>query len=194
MGIEPIVRISLSFMDMCFSDFSMIRWTEVFSKVIGQVSIAFLPMHIELALGFSILQLTIPHVDRFGSLLLCFLVDKANSGAIIYLHRSWRLWMVKFYQGITNWDGFLTIGESGCYFNFSRRAHEDVKNLANDVHGAIDGCFVWVHRIVTEKEACTSPAASLKSRKTGSIAVCLENHITLIASHSSIWARRQVIQ
>ena len=83
-------------MQVCGSDGPVVLFGVVLAEVVGIIFFAALVVHKELALVYPIADLIEPHVHRFASFLLHFVVDDATGSAVVSLDGSWGLGMAKF--------------------------------------------------------------------------------------------------
>ncbi len=83
----------------------------LFSEVIGEITGAWGPIDVELALLDLIADPIKSHIHRFGSDLLDGVVDDSKSSGVIGLDGRGRLWMPHFDAGSAEWNGFLGVEE-----------------------------------------------------------------------------------
>ena len=77
----------------------MYDWV-MFGEIIGEVVYARGPVHMVMALVYTVLDPIKPHVDRFRFALFYFLICKTDGGGVIELKGCGWLWVVQLLEGL----------------------------------------------------------------------------------------------
>ena len=71
---------------------------EMFSKIIGQIFLAWVPFHVEVLHFALVCYPEESHLHGTGALLFHTVVGDASGSDIVEVHRGWRLGMAKFFE------------------------------------------------------------------------------------------------
>ena len=146
---------------------------------------SFIPAHIEFFSCLTISKPMVPHIPGLRSLSVNVVVCESCCGGVISLNRSWRLWVTKLFEHMSNWNGRLGIKKDSCCFRFCCRSYNMLKRLTKNQCRTICVWMIYALWVVVELEVTCYPTFCIWHHQVGSITVNQEHHVTRIISH--IW-------
>jgi hypothetical protein len=180
--LKEIRRKSGSGLDVCRTDFPVVRRGKMLGKIIGAIFDAFFPVHDELAEFDPVANPIETHVDGFRASLPDGIVDDALGTCIVRLDSCCRLGMSHLIKSSAEYAGILAIVEQGADLGFCCRGQDVAHDAADDVDGSIEWrrgvgvrCGRWP--AAQEKQAASAGTGFL-FREIGGIAVYMEDHVT----------------
>ena len=130
----------------------------MFGEIIGEVVYARGPVHMVMALVYTVLDPIKPHVDRFRFALFYFLICETDRGGIIELDGCWWLGVTHLTEGLSELGSVFGVGEGARDFSFGGGAEDMPEDFRFDEDGRIGG-FRFRGFVPKVKEAAGATAS-----------------------------------